>query len=58
MAYIEGKTITKKGHFTSNIDQDPKKQLIIDVKPVAVIKSKVSVQQSSSLFNLTNLAQT
>ena len=57
MTYIEGKIITKKGHFTSNIDQDPKKQLVIDVKPVTVFKSNVSVQQSSSLFSLTYLSQ-
>ena len=43
MEYMKGKQITKKKHFTSDIDQDPKKQLVIDVKPVTVFSSNVSV---------------
>ena len=51
------KQLQRKKHFTSDIDQDPKKKLVINVKPVTVFKSNVSVQQSSSLFSLTNLSQ-
>ena len=53
MAYTKEKQLQRKGHFTSDIDQDPKKQLVIDVKPVTVFRSNVSFQQSSSLFSLT-----
>ena len=58
MAYTIGKQLHRKEHFTSDIDQDPKKQLVIDVKPVTVFRSNVSVQQSSSLLSLTILSQT
>ena len=58
MAYMKGKKLHKKEHLTSDIDQDPKKQLVIDVKPVTVFRSNVSVQQSSSLLSLTILSQT
>ena len=50
--------VTNENNITVNIDQNPMKQLYIDVKPATNFKSNVSVQQSSSLFNLTTLAQT
>ena len=55
MAYTKGKKLHRKEHFTGDIDQDPKKQLVIDVKLVIFFKSNVSVQQSSSLLSLTYL---
>ena len=59
MAYTKGKQLHKKEHFTSDIDQDPKKQLVIDVmKLVTVFRSNVSVQKSSSLLSLTIRSQT
>ena len=57
MAYTKGKQLHRKEHFTSDIDQDPKKHLVIDVKPVTVLRYNISVQQSSSLSSLTNLTK-
>ena len=57
MAYTKGKQWQTNEHFTSDIDQDPKKQLVINVKLVTAFKSNVSVQKSSSLFSLTNPSQ-
>ena len=37
MAYTKEKQLQRKEHFTSDIDQDPKKQLVIDVKPVTAL---------------------
>ena len=58
MEYTKGKQLHRKEHFTSDIDQDPKKQLVIDVKPVTVFRSNVSVKQSYSPLSLTILSQT
>ena len=59
MAYIEGKTINKERSTSPVIKtRIPRNNFYIDVKLVTIFKSNVSVQQSSSLFNLTTLAQT
>ena len=54
---INKMTSYNEKNITVNIDQDPINQLVLMLQTSYSFKSNVSVQQSSSLFSLTNLSQ-